>query len=649
MFALAYDSDQDEVVGFGGVGPAGYLGDTWVWSQSLVRWRATRPPQSPPPRSHHSIVYDRARKQIVLFGGYSTDGMLGDTWTWDGTTWSAYTGVSPPPRRSAQLGYDVVRQRVVLFGGTAATTLTIGNAPGLTDTWEWDGTAWSERSPATMPPGARSTQLVYDIGRSEMIACISDGPATSAQTWRWDGANWTDLQQPCPSGSDSDSVAVYDPLTMLVTLHTRSRTLHTWNGSQWSSITPVDISMPGLAHDGTSLLLVGGHASGTLSDPAGYTNATRVRISSVWGSLTDATLQPPKITQAAAAFAPRHGRALMFGGLAAGVTLDVTWAWTTGGWQKLATTTRPPGSRNAGLAYDEGRDRFVMFGGANISDTQRTWELDGTDWTEKLGPQPPARTSPSMTYDGGRGVVLLFGGQPSSATVHDDFWSWNGTTWAELTPTPSPPGRSHAALGYDPVRDRVVMFGGQVTIAGYLDDTWEWDGSAWSQREPEGGVRPAPRGGARFVFHPLRQRMWLHGGNSFANLQYFSDVWEWDGVRWTLLHDDPRLARHNHVAFFDTLRGGLVTFGGVRDQVTGDVAETWLLALDAAGAGETCSTATVDADNDGLAGCLDPDCFGWCTPQCPPATSCAGTAPHCGDGSCNSELEDYALCAADCT
>lgn len=137
--------------------------------------------------------------------------------------------------------------------------------------------------------------------------------------------------------------------------------------------------------------------------------------------------------------------------------------------------------------------------------------------------------------------------------------------------------------------------------------------------------------------------------NSFASQAYFSEVWEWDGREWTLLADDVRLTRHNHVAFFDTLRGGLVTFGGTRDEVTGPSGETWLFTFRAPGPTETCTLATVDADGDGLFGCDDPDCFGRCTPRCPPAASCGTGLPGCGDGTCDAQLEDYALCPADCT
>ena len=34
------------------------------------------------------MAYDPATGDMVLFGGYSVTGVLDDTWTWYGTTWT---------------------------------------------------------------------------------------------------------------------------------------------------------------------------------------------------------------------------------------------------------------------------------------------------------------------------------------------------------------------------------------------------------------------------------------------------------------------------------------------------------------------------------------------------------------------------------
>jgi hypothetical protein len=76
------------------------------------------------------------------------------------------------------------------------------------------------------------------------------------------------------------------------------------------------------------------------------------------------------------------------------------------------------------LAYDEGRQRTVVFGGAMGSlSTRDTWEWDGNDWTESTAPSSPTpRFHFAMTYDGASGRVLLFGG--FDGTYNADTWEY---------------------------------------------------------------------------------------------------------------------------------------------------------------------------------------------------------------------------------
>src|ERR1700680_1670124 len=43
---------------------------------------------NPPAREFATMAYDGAGSSIVLFGGQGGSGNLGDTWTWNGATWT---------------------------------------------------------------------------------------------------------------------------------------------------------------------------------------------------------------------------------------------------------------------------------------------------------------------------------------------------------------------------------------------------------------------------------------------------------------------------------------------------------------------------------------------------------------------------------
>ena len=64
-----------------------------------------------------TMAYDAATGQVVLFGG-SNGSNLGDTWTYNGTTWTQQSPASSPSARyDSTLAYDATTGQVVLFGG----------------------------------------------------------------------------------------------------------------------------------------------------------------------------------------------------------------------------------------------------------------------------------------------------------------------------------------------------------------------------------------------------------------------------------------------------------------------------------------------------------------------------------------------------
>src|SRR5262245_25538876 len=92
-------------------------------------------PAGPFAQAGQAMAYDSARGRIVMFGGYEGS-YLGTTWEWDGTSWLARApATSPPVRANHAMAYDSARQRVVLFGGIWGTAAFLG------DTWEWDGSS----------------------------------------------------------------------------------------------------------------------------------------------------------------------------------------------------------------------------------------------------------------------------------------------------------------------------------------------------------------------------------------------------------------------------------------------------------------------------------------------------------------------------
>src|SRR5262249_10263591 len=153
-----------------------------------------------------SMAYDLLRQRVVLFGGAPSitgSGAFGDTWEWDGTNWTQQQpATAPPARSSAAMTFDLQRNRVVLFGG--------GGTTFLGDTWEWDGAVWTQ--PSTSGPPARSGPAMSftPSGRVILFGGYNLVDDYLADTWEWSGGAWIELQKTSP-GTRIESAVGFDP------------------------------------------------------------------------------------------------------------------------------------------------------------------------------------------------------------------------------------------------------------------------------------------------------------------------------------------------------------------------------------------------------------------------------------------------------
>lgn len=148
---------------------------------------------SPAPRAQCAIAWDYARSVLVVFGGTDTTGArLGDTWEWNGTTWTDKTpvGTSPQARSFCAMAYDWVNAKVLLFGGNDGSA-----SPYRNDTWSWDGTTWTQLSPANVPATRQQHLMVSRLDKQDIVMAVGQNTVRHADTWTWDGAtnNWNQV------------------------------------------------------------------------------------------------------------------------------------------------------------------------------------------------------------------------------------------------------------------------------------------------------------------------------------------------------------------------------------------------------------------------------------------------------------------------
>jgi hypothetical protein len=186
---MAYDAKRETTVIFGGFSDEGQTNDTWEWDGAT--WTQRQPLTRPAARMLPSMTFDAARGVTILFGGEKSDATIseGDTWEWDGTNWTErFPAASPSPRSATSLAYDSARNVTVLLGGRGPNT----DAPN-NETWEWDGSTWSRRRPTASPEERLFHSLAYSTrcGVTLVFSGYNPGNVARDDTWTWDGAVWT--------------------------------------------------------------------------------------------------------------------------------------------------------------------------------------------------------------------------------------------------------------------------------------------------------------------------------------------------------------------------------------------------------------------------------------------------------------------------
>lgn len=144
--AMAFDEQRGRMVLFGGAasGSGGlHRDDTWelAWTSGQPQWILRCTGCGPVGRSKHAMAYDSDRQRVVMFGGETGTGVVGGLWEWNGVagTWELrqIASPTPSPRACHAMAYDSARHRLCVFGGMTASVL-------FADTWE---SACSQASP----------------------------------------------------------------------------------------------------------------------------------------------------------------------------------------------------------------------------------------------------------------------------------------------------------------------------------------------------------------------------------------------------------------------------------------------------------------------------------------------------------------------
>jgi N-acetylneuraminic acid mutarotase len=170
-FGMAYDSNYDKTIIFGGEGGMQNYEDTWSYDYVSNTWTNMSPAIHPVHRWGTQMVYLSNHNLVMMFGGCSHPPYVyhDDTWFYDyGTnTWTRkYQYIYPEGRMGHFMAYNSKHDKVVLFGGAGS-----GMSHHFDDTWVYDysSNTWTNMNPATYPTERYWGGMTYDSKHDKII------------------------------------------------------------------------------------------------------------------------------------------------------------------------------------------------------------------------------------------------------------------------------------------------------------------------------------------------------------------------------------------------------------------------------------------------------------------------------------------------
>jgi hypothetical protein len=264
---MAYDAFRHEVVLFGGRGsseasPGQALNDTWTFKGG--HWTRRDPVIRPGPLAGAQMAYDaRSHDCVLAWAGVGNGPAV--TWTWNGSTWARTGDVPLAVDESFQsLAADPSSGDLLLI---SVADLTSG--PRQLHTWTWDGRAWTLRQPAQQLPAGNGPTTLATIGTSPgdrlghgVVAVVPIGSQGDTQTWVWNGSTWSQRTPAAASPPfNLDVTLAEDPATQQLlyigagdTVGGGNGPTWVWNGTTW--------------HEAGPAPLIGNGATSALSDSA---------------------------------------------------------------------------------------------------------------------------------------------------------------------------------------------------------------------------------------------------------------------------------------------------------------------------------------------------------------------------------------------
>jgi hypothetical protein len=194
---MALDTHSEKVIAFGGgPNPSTLHGETWAYDPATDTWQERTPQDAPPARAYAAMAYDSESDRVVLFGGEGDDAdELLWAYDYEADAWSSYESSDGPPGWVSRhtLVYHPPSDRCILFGGSCQWD----------ETWAYDlnSNTWTQYAPSSHPSARQNHAMVYAEPADRLLlfggllGCRPNPEKASAELWAFDPTvgEWEDL------------------------------------------------------------------------------------------------------------------------------------------------------------------------------------------------------------------------------------------------------------------------------------------------------------------------------------------------------------------------------------------------------------------------------------------------------------------------
>ena len=440
--------------------------------------------------------------------GFTVQSLASDTVAsqFAGGTWAS--GGAVPTGAYSVLGFGT--QTAAVAGGGYR------GDPGYTaETFEYNGTSWSEGGDLTASPGqAREGHGILTAG-GVVAGYKTSGNAVINNYETYDGTSFTEQadlntarQDVAATGSTTAALGVGGTTGVGPGSTQEGLTnVESYNGSSWTEITEVNtgrvraVSFPGAP--APTMIFVGGASDSTL-----YANVETYN-GSAWTEITD--LNTARSTLGGAGQAQTDG--IVFGGSAPSKT-GATENWNGTAWTELndlstardslANAGTGAASALAAMGYStqietvteeftapstfvQIHEGQLFFNSTTNAFKETITDIPGATWSSAPNLNTPGTNAAGATAGTQTAAMIFAGDRPTRVTITEQF---DGSSWTEVADLNT--GRN--SLGGAGTQTSALGFGGGTP--GYTGATESWNGSAWTEVADLNQIRQTTGAGA---------------------------------------------------------------------------------------------------------------------------------------------------------